>query len=270
MNHLFNNEQKMTEIIFAHRNKAYGAYVLRSSYGETTLKALLTMIFGLSGIVCTGWYISKQNPPPPPAENNLQLIVDSLYTIPVDLEKKVEPPTPEQPSTANNKPLTSDNTIGTVVSETVETTSSSDSLVVNTTTTGDDKGLEGPVTGTNTTVKGISGPGSSTTTVAELHQVDKSPEFKGGLNALMRFIRDNTRYPQEAIDMGHGGKYFVRFIVDENGKVSQPTLLNSRYPELDAEVLRVVKIIPDFESPGMVKGQAVKTYYQLPFNFTLR
>ena len=39
MNPLLNNEQGMTELIFAHRNKAYGAYQIRSHYGETTLKS---------------------------------------------------------------------------------------------------------------------------------------------------------------------------------------------------------------------------------------
>lgn len=37
---IINNEQKMLDIIFAKRNKSYGAYALRSAYGSTLFRSL--------------------------------------------------------------------------------------------------------------------------------------------------------------------------------------------------------------------------------------
>jgi hypothetical protein len=40
-------------------------------------------------------------------------------------------------------------------------------------------------------------------------------------------------------------------------------------PALNTEALRVLNMIPKFESPGKSKGEPVKTYYQLPIKFSL-
>ena len=41
---VFNNSQKMNEIIFANRNKNYGAYALRAAYNSTIFKSLSIVI----------------------------------------------------------------------------------------------------------------------------------------------------------------------------------------------------------------------------------
>src|SRR5688572_2502947 len=37
---VFNNSQKLNEIVFANRNKSYGAYAIRSAYNSTIFKSL--------------------------------------------------------------------------------------------------------------------------------------------------------------------------------------------------------------------------------------
>lgn len=267
MNHLFNNEQKMTEIIFAHRNKAYGAYVIRSSYGETTAKAIGFMLMSITTIMGIAWYLNHNEPPRSEEKNYIPLERDTsiVFVIPHDEEPKL--PEPEHSASA----ASADNErLSTVISDTVEPTESSTVTVEN----------QGQSTGTlsSTSTESTSGGGSSTATGSVIAEVDKSPkmfvdkmpEFKGGIKALMKYLTDHVRYPQEAIELGHEGKYFIRFVVDENGKVSLPEVLNGRYSELNAEALRVVKSIPDFESPGLIDGQPVKTYYQVPINFRLQ
>lgn len=273
MNHLFNNEQRMTEIIFAHRNKAYGAYAIRSSYGETTVKAIGFMLLGITSVLSVAWHFSHNNPPD--AEGKISpLIIDSVYSIPINLDKGEEakqdplPKTPEKPaSTASTDGLS------TVISDTVEPTSSTETIVTNGTesVTTSEPNIE-PSTdgGSGKTTGVIPGIETGTSTVVETFKLQKMPQFKGGLAALNEFIKRNVHYPQEAIEEGRQGKLFVRFIVDENGKVSNAELLNTSYNDLNKEALRVVGIIPDFESPGIANGQPVKTYYQVPINFRLR
>ena len=57
-------------------------------------------------------------------------------------------------------------------------------------------------------------------------------------------------------------------MVDETGKVSDPKVLRSVDPSLDAEAIRIVKAMPRW-TPGMQDGKAVAVRYTLPVNFSL-
>ncbi|MCM1337253.1 MAG: M56 family metallopeptidase [Candidatus Amulumruptor caecigallinarius] len=94
------------------------------------------------------------------------------------------------------------------------------------------------------------------------------PEFPGGIKALLTFLQENMRYPAAAEKAGKEGKVIVRFVVDKSGKPGEATVINSVDPELDAEALRVVSVMPDF-TPGTVNGKPVSVYYTLPVNFRL-
>lgn len=100
--------------------------------------------------------------------------------------------------------------------------------------------------------------------------VDKMPEFPGGNTALMKYIRDNVKYPESAKQNGVQGKVIINFVVTETGKVTNVSYA-SRSPnaELNEEALRVAKTLPDFESPGIVKGRAVPVSFALPITFAL-
>lgn len=97
---------------------------------------------------------------------------------------------------------------------------------------------------------------------------DPEAEFPGGFSALSQFIAENTVYPQEAIDAHVEGKVFVRFIVDSTGRIEEPEVVRSVSPELDAEALRVVGLMPDW-SPAIDNGEYVRTWVRLPFVFVL-
>ena len=58
------------------------------------------------------------------------------------------------------------------------------------------------------------------------------------------------------------------FIVDKEGNIKDPTILQSAYPSLDAEALRVVKLMPRW-TPGRDKGQPVNVKFALPIVFKL-
>lgn len=98
--------------------------------------------------------------------------------------------------------------------------------------------------------------------------VEQMPEFPGGQDSLFAFIRSNLKYPTEARTNGKEGKVFVKFVVDEAGKVRDAAIARGVDPQLDAEALRVVSSLPDWK-PGYQEGKAVKVSYMLPFSFTL-
>jgi TonB family protein len=99
--------------------------------------------------------------------------------------------------------------------------------------------------------------------------VDVMPVFPGGDTALLSFIAKNTVYPEQAKLNAIQGKVLARFMVKEDGTVSDVTILQSANPELDAESIRVVSSLPKF-TPGLLKGKAVPVWYMIPIDFKLK
>ena len=96
------------------------------------------------------------------------------------------------------------------------------------------------------------------------------PSFPGGDRAMAEFVMRNIRYPQSAIDAGEQGAVVVRFVVGKDGKVSDATVIRGRSDALNAEALRVVSTMPDFE-PGLnEEGKAVACNYTIPVMFKLK
>ena len=98
--------------------------------------------------------------------------------------------------------------------------------------------------------------------------VEVAPEFPGGANGLVEYVRNNIQYPQKAVENGIEGKVFVQFVVEKDGSISNISVLRGVNEELDAEAVRVVKSLPKF-TPGMHKGEPVRVQYTLPVNFKL-
>ncbi len=97
---------------------------------------------------------------------------------------------------------------------------------------------------------------------------DKMPEFKGGSEAMHRYLSDNLAYPAEAKAANVEGMVMVSFTVAENGKVTGAKVLKSVAPSLDAEALRVVSSMPDW-IPGEKNGKKVPVEMTLPVRFAL-
>ena len=98
--------------------------------------------------------------------------------------------------------------------------------------------------------------------------VEKMPEFPGGMPAMMQFLQQNMKYPEEAAKKGIQGRVMVKFVVDASGKVRDVELARGVDPLLDAEALRVIKMMPDW-IPGMQKGHKVHVKYTVPIAFRL-
>ena len=95
---------------------------------------------------------------------------------------------------------------------------------------------------------------------------ERMPEFPGGMEALMKFLRENVKYPSIAQELGIQGRVYVEFIIDKNGKVGHITLLKGVDKSLDREALRVVGLMPDWK-PGYQGGRTVNVSYRLPISF---
>lgn len=99
--------------------------------------------------------------------------------------------------------------------------------------------------------------------------VDKMPEFPGGMVGLMQYLSKNTKYPADARTKGKEGRVIVSVIINTKGKATNPTIIKSVDPSLDAEALRVAGIMPDWV-PGTKNGIPVNVKYTFPVTFSLQ
>lgn len=98
--------------------------------------------------------------------------------------------------------------------------------------------------------------------------VEQPAEFPGGLPALMKWLCENIRYPEAAVENKISGRVVVRFIVEKDGSISSTTVVRGVDKDLDREALRVIGKMPKW-IPGKNNGSPVRSYYNLPVTFRL-
>lgn len=99
--------------------------------------------------------------------------------------------------------------------------------------------------------------------------VEQQAEFPGGQAALMKWLGNNIRYPESAQQNDIQGRVIVKFVVEKDGSIGQATIAKGVDRDLDREAIRVVKKMPKWQ-PGKNNGVAVRSYFTLPVTFKLQ
>lgn len=251
------------EVVFAHRNKAYGAYVLRNSYNKRMvmimagLVLLAALSFGISELI-------KRLPKEEielPKENGKNL---TLQPPADEVPPPVVPPPPPPPQleqmTAFLPPVIEDDVVTDVLptQAELENTRAGDQNIE-----GGDEGWELP------TDEPTGGPALTQTVIEPIETwVEVEAEFTGGYEKLNEFVNDNIRPPAEAAELGVNGRVIVRFVVEKDGTVSNAVVETKldECPACDKEALRVVSKMPKWKAASNA-GREVRTYVRLPIKF---
>ena len=98
--------------------------------------------------------------------------------------------------------------------------------------------------------------------------VQQQPEFPGGYDAMIEFLRNNLQYPTEARQQGIEGTVYVSFVIGKDGTLSDPKVIRGISAEADAEALRVMQLSPPW-TPGKQNKQPVAVRFVLPIKFQL-
>ena len=98
--------------------------------------------------------------------------------------------------------------------------------------------------------------------------VEVMPQYPGGLAAMLKYIRENIKYPEQAMKEGIQGRVTVSFIVEKDGSISNVKAVRSVHPLLDKEAVRMVKSMPKW-SPATQNGKPVRVRYNVPVMFKL-
>ncbi len=249
------------DIVFENRNKEYGAYLLRKIYSRNVLLAVVAMLV-FSGLVIAGPEIAKlfRSDEVKESKRDLNKVV-SLDQPPPIMPNTPPPPRVEVPPPVKTlKYVAPKVTKEEVVEEEIPTIEEIKKVEVSTET------VEGPETVVfEEPVKAAvdNGDDNQIYTV-----VEQQPEFPGGLEAMMKFIQKNMKYPAQARRMGTEGKVFIGFVVNSDGKIVDVNTIKGISADCDKEATRVIGLMPPWK-PGKQNGRAVRVRYVLPVNFKL-
>ena len=110
---------------------------------------------------------------------------------------------------------------------------------------------------------------STTTPRRPMKHPEVMPEFKGGVNGLMKHLHEDIKYPEKAKEMGVGGNVYISFVIDTTGKVKDPKILKGINPDslgFNEETIRAVSNLPNWK-PGVHQGKKVETLLTIPIKF---
>ena len=99
--------------------------------------------------------------------------------------------------------------------------------------------------------------------------VEEKPEYPGGMGELSKLLSSNLKYPLIPFENGIQGEVLVQFIVNKEGNVEEVTVFKGVDPHLDAEALRVIKMMPKWK-PGKHEGKEVNVKCTIPVGFRLQ
>ena len=267
-----------TELVFAGRNQAYGAYQLRKGTGKRNVISIIAVValvllcqIGLSlkkaadaearkrAAMTEVVELSKLEQPKKKAE------VKQQKKIQVEPEKVVERVKSSIKFTA--PVIKKDNEV-----KPEEELKTQDELMKTKTAIGaidvkgnDDKGGE-----VLKLKEAVAQPEPKPEVENKVFDVvEQMPSFPGGNAALMKYLSENVKYPVVAQENGVQGRVVVSFVVEKDGHITDVKVVRSVDPSLDKEAARVVKSMPSW-IPGKQNGSAVRVKYNVPVSFKLQ
>lgn len=242
------------EIIFENRNKEYGAYDLRKRYLSATFLSLLGgLAISVSLVLLISFSMSRKLIGEPTKRGILIIRID-----PKVIEPEQPKPEPVPPKPQAFKPIFTE-------PEIVEKLDSNDKVLVAVTSfdTVKNKPVDAiivPIDNPDPVIPVEPEPG---------YNVEEMPGFPGGDVALLKYISEAIKYPEDAVNNGIQGRVTLRFVVASDGSVKRVEVLRGIDPLLDEEAIRVVSSMPKWK-PGKQNGKAVPVWFSVPVTFKLK
>lgn len=264
---LFNTQ--WLDIVFAGRNKTYGAYELRQGNDKTTSRAVIIgsllfialvslplIIRYVSGILPEAEKekitevvlappppINKEELPPPPPEPPKPKIDQVKFpppvVVPAEQVRDEEPPTVEELKVADpgQKTIEGDPNAEIKIDEPVGEAPKEAAVVED-------------------------------NSIKDFASVEVLPEFQGGMAGWGKYLQKNLKYPPMARENNITGRVIMSFVVEKNGQLTDIKVLRGIGGGCDEEATRVLKSAPAWK-PGIQNGRPVRVAYTMPIFFQL-
>jgi len=265
--------KSIDDIVFEGRNKSYGAFLLRRIYDKHMSRAMISGVLFFLLVISSPQIIAmikgflpekkevltmkevtlaepppidpKKPPPPPPPEVKPPPIKDQIRFVPPVVMRDEDVKNEEDPPPIDSL---KDKEIAVI-------TMKGDS-------SGRDVSLDEPVE--------ISAPVLEEPKEEEPFKfVEQMPTFPNGETAMMKYLRDNIKYPNIARENNIEGRVIVQFVVSKDGDIKNAKVVRGIGGGCDQEALRVVNAMPRWV-PGKHNGRSVPVTFTLPILFELQ
>ncbi len=270
------------DLIFEGRNKAYGAYKLRTQTGKRNVKAIITIAI-LAALCIVLFYIKAGYDAYQAAHAKNENVTEiSALNQPKKKEAKVERKVQvEEKKEVVKEVKSSIKFTAPVIKKDAEVKpedemKTQDQIMQTNTAIGalDVKGNSDQGEILKVTQRVETEPVQAEAPKPEVENkvfdvVEQMPSFPGGQSALMSYLANNIKYPVVAQENGVQGRVVVSFVVERDGSITDVQVVRSVDPSLDREAQRVVRSMPKW-IPGKQNGQAVRVKYNVPVSFRLQ
>ena len=275
-------DPKWVDMVFAGKNKEYGAYQLRKGTSGRNIKSLLILVIAaalVGGFLA--WKVIEQKQA---EEQQAYMEAMELARLQKQAEKEKKKPEKVQPKVEMKKEIP-------VARETQKFTApviKKDELVKEENQvkqmdqldakvavgTKDEEGVKDRTVEAVRSDIAVAAPPPPPAPKPEVSNkvfdvVEEMPSFPGGQAALMSFLSSNIKYPVVAQETGVQGRVIVGFVVERDGSITDVKVMRSVDPSLDREAQRVVRAMPRWK-PGKQNGSAVRVKYTVPVVFRLQ
>ncbi|MDX2191678.1 MAG: energy transducer TonB [Bacteroidota bacterium] len=253
---------RLLELIFQNKNKAYGAYILRKAYSKHLLHALIFVNILMGGLFGLYFVLLQNNQSPK----------EIYVSYKSDLYSETEVKIPEfvVPKAESSKLISDKNekSVKNLPPEVSKEKISEPSEVEKSDVKADTASLTNATSMAHSEIKSI----SQDTTGAELYsneiyfKVDSPAMFPGGNAALDSFVVKNLIYPEYAILNKINGIVYLQILVSHTGAIEEIKIDRGIESTCNLAVLNVMKQSPKW-IPALKEGKKVKQRLIVPIKF---
>jgi protein TonB len=258
--------KRWDDLVFENRNKEYGAYSIRKTYSENVNKGFMmslgtALLFFIIPFIASSFKTIEPIIPGgdlPPTKFGPPPIIEPIK------QKQVDPP-PVRKKIDGNQFVVTDQPVDPAEIDKIDIHNPPSDGDENITGNNNLTFNDGPGTGV------IEGPPvvvEPPKPVESTIVIGLNATYKGGMEAMSRFLGRHLRYPPTARRIGVDGTVYVSFVVDTDGKVINATIIKGVSKECDEEALRVVSLMTDW-IPAQQNNRKVMVRMVLPIKFLL-
>ncbi len=262
----------LDEVVFANRNKSYGAYVLRNEYSNQLTKALFLGVAIFASLSSFPLIISAFQTKPE--------ITDLVPIGPIILDNV---DIPDRPQSKTNIEVPQVKTVANPEVTPVREIRKDKPLPIK-------KDFEGAAIGTENkagteTILAVAPPISVGPPSATYHQpvsppapaedpdklinqneADVAADFKGGINAFREKVAQG--FDTSSVDQTGMVSATINFVVEKDGSISNIKITGTN-SDFNQEAERTIKSIKTKWTPAQLKGKAVRSSFRMPISMRI-
>ena len=237
------------EIVFANRNKAYGAYILRTNYVRNVLIGVLISFIitcGFCGYFFYNNFIAVED-----YSFSSDVLQFAKYNIDEELLRQTKLDPLKDKIKAIPQPRINTKPVEVVGTQATNATQLREAKLVDSVAVRDslDKAKQALIEAEN-----------------EKTRIDSLPKFGGSTDAFRNYLVSQIVYPDTSYIRKMKGKLLITFIINQNGDAENITLDNFAETRWGKAIITAIKSSPRWQ-PAYRRGKPCKMQYTIPVFF---